>query len=1045
MKALFKFFAERHLLANAMTVMVVLLGAYSLFTINREEFPNADTGRVIVRTTYSGASAVDVELEVTNKLEDALKNVTGIKTMSSTTRDNSSSITIKISEDEDQDEVYDEIVEEINGVNDLPDDANTPRIFMMNPKMKPIMELGLMSAKLSYRELRNYAHEFEKKLLELPGVAEVKLSGYRDREVRIEVSPDKLMKYEVSLNQLIQTVSARNIRASGGSIDSPGEQKNVITLAKFGDPLEVGEVILKSYASGAMVMVKDVASIHDDFAEIGTIKRINGLPTISARITKSASADIIRTNDGIKAMIEAERRSIPPETLTFSIIDDDSTAVREKFEIVKMNGAIGLVLVFVILAIFLNMKVSFWVAVGIPISLLGTLMLLPFFDVELDSLTMAAMVLVIGIIVDDAIVIAENIFQRREKGESPLEAAVNGVNEVALPVFTTVATTILAFIPMLFIKGMMGKFVYVIPLTVIIALTMSMLEAYLILPAHLLPSLWGGKNQKIGRGWFRPIRRRFEGLLRTMLPLRYVWLTLACAVFAASILHAGNSIKFKLMARGKNVESLRITMEMPLGTELESTSEKMREIEAIMATFPKNEIRSYSASIGSSGGFRGVQSEHFGVLTLYLPSASELMRPVNSIVADVRRQTASIQGIERITIGVSRRGPPTGEAVEIMLKGANADTRDAAVKEIMAFLNGIQGVSDLERDDKAGKDEIVIRPNYALLARYGLTVSDVAQTVRTTYEGTTATSTRYGDEDVDFRVILKEAYRKDTDYLKQLKISNTRGELINLEEVAEFTVQAGLYAIYHEEGEPTITLTGEIDESFVTPLEVMAMVEQEFNFNKMRQYPGVRLDIGGEAADSRQAIVDILISFGIAAIGIYFLLMLLFNSLTQPFVVLITIPFGVAGVIWALALHGITQTSFFAGIGVIGLSGVVVNDALVMVDHLNDLIRRRKDEDMSALIAEGAADRLRPVILTTITTVFGLIPLTYGFGGEDAMMGPMAMAMGYGLLFATPITLILLPCLYMIREDLHSMPAAVKGVFRPKEKTANFEYETTGI
>jgi multidrug efflux pump subunit AcrB len=285
---------------------------------------------------------------------------------------------------------------------------------------------------------------------------------------------------------------------------------------------------------------------------------------------------------------------------------------------------------------------------------------------------------------------------------------------------------------------------------------------------------------------------------------------------------------------------------------------------------------------------------------------------------------------------------------------------------------------------------------------------------------------------------LQEAYRKDADYLKQVKISNSQGELINLEEVADFMIQPGLYAIYHEAGDPTITITGEIDESVVTPLEVMAIVEDTFNFDAMRQFPGVRLDIGGEAADSKQAIVDLLLSFGIAAIGIYFLLMLLFNSLTQPFVVLITIPFGVAGVVWALALHGITQTSFFTGIGVVGLAGVVVNDALVMVDHLNDLIRRRKDKDMLAVIAEGAADRLRPVILTTVTTVFGLIPLTYGFGGEDAMMGPMAMALGYGLLFATPITLILLPCLYMIREDLHALPVKVKHILRRRNNAPEF-------
>ncbi len=1029
MKSFFKFFAERHLLANALTVMILLLGLYSVLTINREEFPNADTGIVFVRTFYSGASPEDMELEVTNKLEDALKSVTGIKMMSSTSAENNSRILIEIDEDEDQDEVYDEIVEAVNGLEDLPDDANTPRITQMNPKMKPIMEIGFSSDRLSYRELRDYVHEFEKKLMEVPGVAEVRLSGYRDREVRIEVSPDKLMKYGVSLNDLTQAISTRNIRSSGGTLDTVSDQKNVITLAKFENPMEVGDVIVRSYAGGAEVRVKDVATITDDFEEEQTVHRINGVPAISANITKSASADIIRTNDAIKTLLEWEQDSLPPDMMTVVITDDESAGVRDKFEIVKSNGLIGLILVFIVLALFLNINTSFWVAMGIPASLMGTIILLPFFDIELDSLTMAAMVLVIGIIVDDAIVIAENIFQHREKGSSPLDAAVNGVHEVALPVFTTVATTILAFLPMLFIKGMLGKFIYVIPMTVIVALSMSMLESYLILPAHLLSGLLGGKQQKVGRSWFRPIRNAFERLLQGILSLRYVWVFLACLILAGSVIYAGSSIKFKLFARGKNVESLNITVQMPLGTALEITSEKVREIEQIVTAFPKTEISSYTATIGS-GGRRSVPGGHLATLTLYIPPASELTRPVKSIMQNLRQKFSTVQGVEKLVLGMRVHGPPTGEAIEIMVKGSDGSTRDAAVDDLMAFLAGIDGVSDLERDDKAGKDEIIVRPKYSLLARYGLTVSAVAQTIRTAYEGQEATTTRYGDEDVGFNVILQSDYQKNIKNLKQLKVSNAKGELINLEEVANFELRAGVYAMYHEDGDPTITITGEIDEDANTPLDVMAAVQQAFDFEKMRSYPGVRLDIGGEAADSQQALVDILISFGIAAIGIYFLLMLLFNSLTQPFIVLVTIPFGVAGVIFALALHGIEQTTFFAGIGVIGLAGVVVNDALVMVDHLNALIRRRKGKNMLTLIAEGTADRLRPVILTTITTVCGLMPLIYGIGGEDDMMGPMAMALGYGLLFATPITLVLLPCLYMIRHDIQMALAKGKQFLR---------------
>ncbi len=1028
MKRIFEFFTKRHLLANALTVMILLGGAYSLFKINREEFPNADTGRVMIRTSYPGASPEDMELNVTNKLEDALKSVVGIKTMSSTSMENSSSLWIAIDEDEDQDEVYDEIVDAVNGVNSLPDDATTPRIRLFNPKMKSIMRIGVSSSALTYRELRNYAHDFEKKLLEVPGVAEVGLSGYRDREVRIEVSPDDMMRYEVSMHEIIQAISARNIRAVGGLVETATEQKNVITLAKFQDPLDVGEVAVRSYPGGAVVRVKDVATIYDDFKDERLIRRINGKPAISVRITKNASADIVQTADAIKALISREQRLLPPDTIEFVLTRDDALRIHDKFQIVKLNGLLGLTLVFLVLAAFLSFHTSFWVAMGIPVSLMGVMIVLPFFDVELDSLTMAAMVLVIGIIVDDAIVIAENIFQHREKGETPLEAAVNGLHEVAMPVFTTITTTILAFLPMFFIKGMLGKFIYVIPLTVIVALSASLVESYFILPAHLLPGLHGGKEQKLGRSWFRPVRKGFERMLTYLLPLRYVWLFTACLFFVGTIMYAANSVRFTLFARGKNVDSLTLTLEMPLGTPIQGTSEKMRELEGIIATFSKNEITAYAAEIGS-GGFRGAQGQHIATLTLYLPPASQLTRPVKAITRAINKKTAKIKGIQSLTFGRSRRGFHTGKAIEIMVKGADDNTRDMVVGEVLTFLRELSGVSDLERDDKAGKDEIAVQPNDALLGRYDLTVADIAQTIRTMYGGQVATTTRYGDEDVDFRVILQRNDRQRLDYLKQIKITNRQGQLINLEEVANFTTRPGVYAVYHENGEPTITITGEVNETIITPLEVMAAVEQYFDFEKMRNYPGIRLDIGGEAADSRQALFDILMSFGLASIGIYFLLMLLFESLTQPLIVLVTIPFGVVGVILTLVLHGITQASFFTGIGVIGLAGVVVNDALVMVDHLNDLRRRSQGRNVTALIAAGAADRLRPVILTTVTTVGGLLPLIYGIGGEDAMMAPMAMALGYGLFFATPITLLLLPCLYLIGDDIRM---AFQRVFHRK-------------
>lgn len=1035
MKTIFRFFTERHLLANALTAMILLAGGYSLLHINREEFPNMETGMIMVRASYPGASAEDVELQVTNNLEDALDDIVGIKRMSSTSRENSVFIRIDADEDADFDEVYAEVSDAIDGVGNLPDDVE-PQVDQLNPSMFAIMNFGLSSQPLDYADLRAYAHDLEKKVLEIPGVAEVGLGGYRAREVRIEVSSADLVRYGLSLNTVAQAIEASNFRVAGGSLQMPDGEKNIITLARFDDPMDVGDVIVQSYDSGAVLRVKDIAEISDDFEEQSILRRINGRPAITFSVTKSANADIIHTADAVNALLDQEKASLPPGTVDFLITRDDSKNIRDKFNMVTINGTIGLTLVLLTLTAFLSVHTSIWVAMGIPISLMAVMIVLPIFNVELDSLTLSAMVLVIGIIVDDAIVIAENIFQHRERGEAPLEAAVNGLHEVAMPVFTTIATTVLAFVPMFFIKGMLGRFIYVIPLTVIAALTASLVESYFILPAHLMPGLHGGKRKRIGRAWFYPVRAAFERFLNRILPLRYVWLFAACLLLVGAVFYARSNLRFVLFARGGGtIDTIRLTLELPSGTPMETTLARTQELEQIIAQFPKTEIAAYESTVGS-GGFRSAEGKQRATLTLHLPTASELTRTVEEINADVRAKTAHVEGL---TTGRTWRGFSTGEAIEILVKSGTKDDRSRAVADVIAYLESLPGVSDLDRDDKVGNQEIVLYPNFALMKRYGLNASNISQSIRTLADGAVATTVRYGDEDIDFRVLLKDGGQVNSDTFKQIALTNNQGVAVNLEEVVDIETRAGLYALYHEDGEPTITVTGDVDEEVLTPLEVMEMVETHFDFQRMHNYPGVRLDIGGEAADSRQAQLDILISFALAAVGIYFLLMLLFESLTQPFVVLITIPFGAVGVVLAFILHGITQASFFAGIGLVGLAGVVVNDALVMVAHLNHLRTqyakrdRPGDFDKVAIIAEGAANRLRPVILTTITTVVGLLPLTYGIGGQDEMMAPMAMALGYGLLFATPITLILLPCLYLIRDDMAVVLKRIVRSFSRKE------------
>jgi len=1027
MRSFFKFFAERHLLANLLTIMILLLGGISLLRINLAELPKVDVGQVVITTRYPGASPEDVELNVTNKIEDELKSVTGIDWIRSSSFENSSIVSVKIDDDADLEDVQTEIREAVAQVTDLPQEVTeSPRVTEIKSSIFPVIEVGMSSDELSYRDLREYARRFEKKLKEISGVASVEKYGYRAREIRVEVSPDKMMKYKLPMRDIINAIRARNIRASGGSLESYTSEKNVVTLAQFRDPVEVGDVIIKSSFEGAMVWVKDLAIIHDDFEEERMIPSMNGKRAISFQVTKSENADIIETVDAIKQLVEQEKDYLP-DTIEFLYSSDASIEVRNSFKVVGSNGVIGLILVMVTLSLFLNVRSSFWVAMGIPVSLLGVIFLLPLFDVELDSITLASMVLVIGIIVDDAIIITENIFQLRERGDSPIEAAVNGVHEVYLPVFTTIATTFLAFLPLFFMTGMMGKFVFVIPLTISLALCVSMLESFTMLPAHILKGLYpkkGREPRSCSRAWFRPVRDMFEKHIRTILKLRYVILLLAFAILVGTLLYAAKFMDFRLFDT-KGATRIAVEIRLPIGTSLQATADKVKEIETIVQDLSDEELESYLLRVGGSADIIAVENEHVATMTINLAPYSERMRNkmriADEIVEDLRQQAANIEGIEQITFSVDVGGPPTGSPIEIRLIGSDNKLRTRLADEIMTFLkNEVEGAKDVDRDDKPGKDEVTIVVNYERLARYGLTVDDIAQNVRIAYDGQVVTSTRYGDEDVEFLVIIEKKFRQQLEFLRQLRIPNRQGELIALDEVASLEIGPGIAVYRHYGGERAITITGDVFQDKTTTVKVSNAVLERFEPILSIEYPGIRLKVGGEAQETQETMTDLALSFGIAILGIYFLLILLFNSATQPFMVLLAIPFGICGVIIAFALHG-EPLSFLAMTGIIGLGGVVVNDSLVLVDHLNELKRRGEIGNLAELVAFGTANRLRPIILTTFTTVSGLLPLAYGLGGESVNMAPMGLALGYGLLFATPITLILIPCLYMIGQDIRNL------------------------
>jgi multidrug efflux pump subunit AcrB len=1010
----FRFFAERHLLAIVITLVIILLGVGSLLTIKRDAFPSVEFGELLVTTIYPGASPEDVELLVTNEIEKEIKEVTGIKRYVSWSMENASTIHIVIDPDvDDEDKVIREIREAVSRVSDLPAEVTeSPLVTELTTSSFPMIEIGLASD-MPYGQLREIARRFEKKLENLDGIARVERYGYRAREVQIEVDPKKLERKIISLGAVVNAVRQRNIRATGGSFESYTSEQNIVTLAQFRQPGDVGDVIVRTTFNGPSVKVSDLALVHDGYEEEKVLSRINGEKAISFIAFKASTADIVRTTDAIRELVAHEQALIPDE-IEIMISNDESKYVKDRLSIVANNGLIGLTLVLCVLAVFLSMRMAFWVALGIPVALLGTIFMLPVFDTFLDSVTMTAMVLVLGIIVDDAIIIAESIYQRYESGLSPVEAAVSGVREVFKPVVTTILTTFVVFVPMFFMPGMLGKFVYVIPLVITLALAISLIETTLALPAHLAASMKPSTGTTFSQRAFERMRHTYAALLGRLLRWRYLLLGAFIAVLGGALFYAYKYMDFVLFP-SSTAERFLVLIETPVGTSLQATSDITREVEEIVSSLNDTELDSFVTRIGTYGDIGSSERENNAAITVSLTPFADRKRTADEIVESLRQKTDQIAGVERVFYVIDSGGPPVGRPIMMRVVGVDDKLRTRLADEIADYLKTLQGTKDIDRDDKEGKSQVEIKFDYDKLAQLGMSVADVARNVRIAYDGEIVTSVRYGDEDVDFRVIFSEAVRKDPKSLAELTLPNRNQYLTPLKEVARFVSAPGPANFTHYNGDRSITISGDVDKEVTTPLKVSQAVQAKFDVE--RDYPGLTLVIGGEAEESEKSVKELIVILGVAVIGIYLLLVLLFDSLSQPLLVIVAIPFGMVGVIVGFSLHH-EALGFLGMIGVIGLAGVVVNDSLVLVAHVNELQKRYPDRTLRQIVAEGTSNRLRAVLLTTISTVAGLLPLAYGIGGTDPYMGPMALALGWGLLFATPLTLLLVPCLYMIGDDL---------------------------
>ncbi|WP_060980982.1 efflux RND transporter permease subunit [Vibrio splendidus] len=990
------YFAKRQFLARIITVMVLLTGAMSLMQLNLQEYPDVAMDTAEIETIYPGATAQDIELNITNPIEKELRSVDGIAYFSSESSEGRSFIEVEYLPGEDAAVILRDIQQAVDRVGNLPKDIDSPPVVTQQKTSSlDVYHFGVSLAgnNTDSASLQHYTYQLEKKINNLGGVGSITMSGFNEREFWVEVDPEKARRYQVAFDDISTAIEQHNLSQSGGFVESWSQEQKIVTMTKVESTDDVSNIVIKALDSGQVVRVSDVATVVDTFARATQDPVMSGKPAVIFSITNSGSADVIATIDSIKALLDKESERIGDQFI-FQTSLDLGKDMGEKFSIVATNGAIGLVLVLLILSMILQRRVAFWVSVSIPFCVFGVMMVLPIMGLNLDSITLAALLLVIGIIVDDSVIIAESIFQEKEAGKTGVDAAVSGTLKVIKPLMASLVTTALVFIPMMFIPGTMGKAVAVIPITVIAALVFSFIECTLTLPAHLSSAKENTKKVE-EKDRFEWVSNQYRSLLNVALNYKKSVIALAIVGFVASG-YLVSSLKVDIFPTeaGKYID---VYTEVKAGTPLSQVREAHQVIEQAIESLPETELVSYELTY-SSPVSQGI---------INLTNFDQRSRSAEQIITTLNEELASLSDEMFIKFSIDAGGPPPGDPVEVRVLGGTESERNQTVDLVMAWLEDYQGVTSINHSEALKDPQLNIVPQYHWLAKYNLTVTDLSNALRVGFDGNSVTSTWLGDQEVDIRVVLDEQFR-DIEKLKTTKIYTTDGQQVPLSRLAMVEQIEIPRLIKHYNGEREVTVSAGLSDENISSVALADELVTEL----AGQYPAsVTINVGGEAESTNETMSGFMVVFPAAMVAIYFVLAVMFNSLLQPLLIMAVIPFAIMASLMALVVH-MQPMSLFGLIGVLGMTGVVVNNSLVLINRINEL----RIEGLNAIdaVTQAAVSRLRPIVMTSLTTVAGLLPLAYGLGGTDVFMGPMSLTLGYGLLFSLPVVLLVIPAMYAL-------------------------------
>lgn len=1000
---------------NLLMLILLIGGFMTSSSIKQEVFPEFALDMISVSVSYPGASPEEIEQSIILAIEQEIQGTEGIKEIRATASEGSASVVVELMEDADPEKVLQDIEQDIAQISTFPDDAEDPNVTLVSRK-RQVIRLNLFG-NVTEQELYDVTEQVKDQLLLSPGITQVDISGKRDKEMVVEIASHKLRKYGLTISSLASKIKSSSVELPGGKLETSAGDilLRVQNRSDWAD--EFARIPIISDQNGVVVYLGDIAEVREGFEESNRLATYNKQRSMQIQIYRVGSQTPIGVSKAAYAAMENIEQTLPP-SISWTFASDMSKIYQERLELLLKNAFLGLSLVLILLGLFLELKLAFWVTMGIPISFLGGLLFLPIFDVSINMISMFAFIISLGIVVDDAIIAGENIYEYRQRGLSHINAAIQGGRDVAIPIAFSILTNIAAFMPLYFVPGVMGKVWKVIPLVVVTVFIISWVESLLILPAHLAHSRKGERN---------PVSRALARLQR--------WVAGNLQRFIAGVYEPSLTffLRFKLVAIMSLVAVLLLTcgwvFSGRIGMILMPRVESDRTV--VTATLPYGSPLEQVIVIRDKlvDGLERVAAENGGDLLLegisaritdnevqidgYLTPSSVRPLTTKEVTQKWRQTVGPLVGLQFLRYESDRGGPGSGAGLTVELSHKNIETLDQASARLVEMLEEFAEVKDAHSGYTAGKVQYTFTVNERGES-LGLTAAEVGAQVRHAFEGSIALRQMRNSEEVTVRVRLPEEERSSAFNIESLLLRTPSGVFVPLSDVATVVKGRSYTSIDRRDSRRTVKVTADVEPIGKTSLIMSSMV-QDMLPQLVQRYPGLSYGFKGRQADRKESVGGLMKNFVFALISVYFLLAIPFRSYLQPLTVMVAIPFGMVGAVIGHLIMGY-NISLMSMMGIVALSGIVVNDALVLIDYANK--EQAKGLVPFDAIRNAGTRRFRPVLLTTLTTFCGLAPMIFETSRQARFMIPMAISLGFGIVFATVITLVLIPCLYLFVEDM---------------------------